>query len=226
MHLPANELEQFLRVQSALNNFIYAQLQRAAGREAKLPFRELPFDKQMEVREAFATNPEYVERFVAENPSNLSSDDLRVALSWRIPLAGEFYLIKHLKKHSIFISNAESPQVYGVVGLTKTLAEIIPADQLPLRINALLLPIGGKIVYDGLLPVLETDISRDDCQQLTAVYQSAKEGPGVLTALPEAETGDHILQSSPRPSRKRTASATTATKTKTPRKRKSAEEPV
>ena len=79
MHLSTSELEQFFRIQSALNNFIYAQLQQAAGRKPKLPFRELPFDKQMEVRETFAKDPEYVERFVAENPGELSADDREIA---------------------------------------------------------------------------------------------------------------------------------------------------
>lgn len=184
MHLPAHELEQFLRIQSAINNFIYVQLQQAAGREAKLPFRELPFEKQMDVREAFAANPEYVERFVAENPNALDDEDLEIALGWRKPLSGSFLLLKHLKNYSIFLSAGKTPAAYGVVGLTKSLSGFAPTKSLPVFLKAILLPFREKIVFDGLLFAEEAEFDSEFREQLTELYESVKARDGIITALP------------------------------------------
>lgn len=198
MHLSPSELEQFFRIQSALNNFIYAQLQQAAGREAKLPFRELPFDKQMEVREAFATNPEFVERFVAENPSGLSPADLEVVLGWRKPVVGDFYLFKHLKKHSIFLSCDDEPIAFGVCGLTNSLADAIPAAQLPVMTKAILLPFQGKIIYDGVLLSAPVSFGPGIRGAMNASYQAAKDRQGIVTSLPiETEPAPMIEESQP-----------------------------
>jgi hypothetical protein len=184
MHLPANELAQFFRIQSALNNFVYAQLQQVAGRKAKLPFCELPFDKQLEVREAFATNPEYVERFVAENPSGLSADDLEVALGWRTPVTGSFLLMRHLKNYSVFLRTGKEPVAYGVVGLTEPLSRIAPAKALPVFLTTILLPFRQQIVFDGLLFAEDATLDSNARNELKKLYQAVKERDGIITTLP------------------------------------------
>lgn len=210
MHLSTSELEQFFRIQSALNNFIYAQLQQAAGRKPKLPFRELPFDKQMEVREAFAKDPEYVERFVAENPGELSADDLEIALGWRNRVAGDFCLMKHLKKHSIFLLTADEPIAYGVCGLTNSLADAIPASSLPLFTRAILLPFRGKIVYDGVLLSLPVSLGSGIRSGLNTNYQEAKDRAGIVTTLPTSADARSQIESGKamKPAKKKTTGTT------------------
>ena len=207
MHLSASEFEQFHRVQSALNNFIYAQLQRAEGREAVTPFRDLPFTKQMEVRNAFLANPHHVERFVVENPQGLSAQDLEVALSWRNPLSGNFYIVKHLKKHTVFLSASDPPVAYGVVGLTQPIEEVLPEATLPIMVEAILLSIGGKIVYDGLLNAVNVTIGTGLKRELNESYRSAKER-GVIASLSAADDGAPVIEAtkkSARPRKKKVA---------------------
>jgi hypothetical protein len=212
MHLSAEAFQQFARIQSALNNFIYAQLQQAAGRAAVTPFRELPLDKQLEVRDAFVANPEYVERFVAENPSKLSSDDLQVALGWRQPLAGDFYLLRHLKKHSIFLSVTKEPIAYGVLGLTQPIEQVVQGKPLPLLLKAVLLPFHNQIVYDGALAPANIHFGPGIRKSLTADYNTAKERCGVVTALPTgAEPPVEVITTKPpKKATKRTTSRTKA----------------
>lgn len=223
MQLSAAAFQQFARIQSALSNFIYAQLQQAAGRPAVTPFRELPLAKQLEVRAAFVATPEYVERFVAENPGNLSSDDLQVALSWRKLLTGDFYLLRHLKKHSIFLSATAEPVAYGVVGLTVPIEDIIHSSHLPLLVATVLLPFHDQIVYDGLLGSKNVHFGPGIRKSLTADYNAAKERFGIVTALPTGDDEPEVVAETTKPKRKKSAAPTKRAKksaaTKTPASR-------
>jgi hypothetical protein len=223
MQLSAAAFQQFARIQSSLSNFIYAQLQQAAGRPAVTPFRELPLEKQLEVRDEFVAKPEYVERFVAENPSNLSSYDLQVALGWRKPLTGDFYLLRHLKKYSIFLSATEEPVAYGVVGLTVPIEDIIHSSHLPLLVATVLLPFHGQIVYDGLLGSKNIHFGPGIRKSLTADYNAAKERFGIVTALPTGGDEPDVVVETTRPKRKKSAVPTKRAKksaaTKTPASR-------
>lgn len=205
MQLSAEAFQQFARIQSALNNFIYAQLQQAAGRPAVTQFRELPLDKQLEVRAAFVANPEYVERFVAENPGNLSSEDLQVAFSWRKPLAGDFYLLRHLKKRSIFLSATAVPVAYGVVGLTMPIEDIIHSSHLPLLVTTVLLPFHDQIVYDGLLGSKNVHFGPGIRKSLNADYVAAKERYGIVKALPTGDDEPEVVAETTKPKRMKSA---------------------
>ncbi len=212
MRLAAETFQQFARIQSALNNFIYAQLQQAAGKPAVTPFRELPLQKQLEVRDAFVANPEYVERFVAENPDNLSSNDLQVALGWRKPIAGNFYLLRHLKKYSIFLSATEGHEsiAYGVVGLTQPISEVLLGRDLPIYLKAVLLPIHNQLVYDGLLAPANIMFGSGYRKSLTANYNAAKKRHGIVTSLPASDDASAVVLEASKSARK---------KSTTPRKR-------
>ncbi len=215
MHLSAEAFQQFARIQSALNNFIYAQLQQAAGRPAVTPFRDLPLEKQLEVRDAFVAKPEYVERFVAENPGNLSSEDLQVALGWRRPVAGAFYLLRHLKKYSIFLSATEVPVAYGVVGLTVPIEDIIHSSHLPLLVITVLLPLHDQIVYDGLLGSKNVHFGPGIRKSLNADYNAAKERFGIITALSSGDEPEVVIETT-KPQRKKSATPTKRAPKKSP----------
>lgn len=208
MQLSAEAFQQFARIQSALNNFIYAQLQQAAGKPAVTPFRDLPFDKQMEVRAAFVANPEYVERFVAENPQNLSSDDLQIALGWRKPVSGSFYLVRHLKKYSVFLTAGNMPTAYGVLGLTQPIAEVLANLPLPIMAEAVLLPFGDKIVFDGLLNAFSVTFGPGLRKSLTEEYNDAKDRCGIVTSLPTGDDEPEVVAETTKPKRKKSAAPT------------------
>ena len=63
--------------------------------------------------------------YVAENPAELSEADLAIVRGWRHRVAGTFYVMKHLRRHSLFVSDADST-VYAVLGLVSSIAEVVP----------------------------------------------------------------------------------------------------
>lgn len=182
MHLSPAEFQQFRALQSALNNFIYAKLQEAKGLTAQTPFGELPFTKQMEVRQAFATDHSLIDQFIALNPQNLSYEELETVGDWRKMLTGKFYVLRHLKKHSLFLTGAENSPVYGVIGLTQPIEEVIGPD-VPVLVDAILLPFLGRIVYDGLMERFPITFGPGIRRSLNDDYRDAKELGRMVTSL-------------------------------------------
>lgn len=184
MHLSSAEFELFRTLQSALSNFIYAKLQAARGLEAHLPFRDLPLAKQLEVREAFATDHSLIDQFIVENPGHLSYDELEVVGSWRQLVRGKFYIARHLKKYTVFLAADESRTAYGVVGLTQPIADVMGTDA-AILVEAILLPFQDRIVYDGLLQSYPLTFGPGLRRALNDDYRAAKE-QGILTSLAPA----------------------------------------
>ncbi len=55
------------------------------------------------IRQAIWEDDALLDAFITQNPAQLSAENLDLAASWKLRRAGEFFVYKHLKKHSIFI---------------------------------------------------------------------------------------------------------------------------
>src|SRR5581483_6209095 len=104
----------------------------------------------LKLQEALATHTDLIQQFVDENPFQLASDELAIVRSWRHVVYGDFYVFRQLKKYTLFLSVKDQPVVYGVVGLSQPIEELI-GRRLPAQAKALLLPFKEMIVHDGLL---------------------------------------------------------------------------
>jgi len=82
--------------------------------------------------------------FVAKNPARLKKQDLAIAESWKRAVAGYFYAVRHLKNHSIFVSEREPYRVYAAIGHQAELSVLLALtpDLYELR----LLPFESRIV--------------------------------------------------------------------------------
>ena len=80
----------------------------------------------------------------------MNQEELEITKNWKKAITGNFIILKHLKKHSIFLHN-ESNQIYAIIGLMQPIEEIAPKECLPVLVGTALIPFQGKIVYDGVL---------------------------------------------------------------------------
>jgi hypothetical protein len=111
----------------------------------------LPPQSRGKARDALYEHRELIGQFVTENPAGLSHDELEIIASWRHALVGRFYILRHLKTYTIFLSAGDKPyKAYGVLGLADPIEEVV-GPYLPILANAVLLPFKGQITYDGLL---------------------------------------------------------------------------
>ncbi|MFQ6076880.1 MAG: hypothetical protein ACE5Z5_12270 [Candidatus Bathyarchaeia archaeon] len=139
----------------------------------------------MKIRDALYDHTELIDSFVAENPFNFSSGELEIVAGWRYLVKGTFYLLRYLKRYAIFLDDKTPPRAYGVLALTNTFEEILGQEP-PIRLEAVLLPFKGKIVYDGFLVPYRIFFGRGIREELNDDYQEAKHRFGVITSLPPA----------------------------------------
>ena len=122
------------------------------------------------------------EGFIAENPAKLSDTDLNLASSWQYRVAGRFFIFRHLKKFTVFLSQENPPQAYGVLGLASPIREIVPWP-VPVLVDAVLLPFEDKIIYDSLLSPYSVSFGGGIRRGLNDDYRRVQEQGGVITTL-------------------------------------------
>jgi len=178
MQLDARDVERFYAIWMPLILFV--------NRRLRLVPRMLPADfagpwdihQVMTIRDAMWADDSLRDAFTAENPAGLSAENLAVVRSWRNRRPGTFFVLRHLKKYSLFI---EDSTVYGVLGLASPLDEVVPFT--PCYVKTVLLPFGGRIIYDSLMAPHNITFGRYIRAELERTYADAKERGAILTSL-------------------------------------------
>jgi len=101
-------------------------------------------------------------------------------LAYRV--AGQFYILRYLKKHAVFLTGREPPQAYGVLGLVSPIQEVIPMPP-PVLVDAVLLPFEDRIIYDSLLMPYRLMFGSGILRSLNEAYCRVQEQGGVTTTL-------------------------------------------
>jgi hypothetical protein len=146
-------------------------------------FRELPLEKNLEIRNAVYDNLDTIDAFVDSNPFHFSDEELEIILSWKNLVKGTFQLFRYLKKYAVFLDDSSPMRAYGVVALMDSFEEIL-GSSLPIMLKAVLLPFKGQIIYDGFLLPYRIYFGAGIRRGLNAEYQEAKSRYGIITSLP------------------------------------------
>lgn len=152
-------------------------------------FRELPIEKNLEIRNAVYENLDIVDAFVNSNPFHFSDEELEIILSWKNMVRGTFQLFRYLKKYAIFLDNSSPMKAYGVVALMDSFEDIL-GSSLPIMLQAVLMPFKGQIIYDGFLLPYRIHFGGGIRRGLNAEYQEAKSRYGIITSLPFTDEQD------------------------------------
>jgi hypothetical protein len=187
MQLPPEQTARFYRIWSALLHYVNEQQHLVPA----FPISEernglLPLSDELYLRNALWADETLRERFLSVNPAGLSSADLAVVASWRYRRAGSFYIVRALKKYTVFLSEDTPPRAYGVLGLS-TPIEDLARGPLPVLAQAVLLPFEDQIIYDGLLQWYAVVFGPRIRARLNAEYRNAQEREGVITTLEPAD---------------------------------------
>src|SRR5262245_10726924 len=198
MILPPQQAEQFYRVWFALLGYVNRQLHRVPS----LPSHPDPSwatrEDAIQLRDALWADDSLRQAFLAQNPAGLAPADLALVESWKHRRSGKFFVLRHLKKYSVLLErleeeDAETRRAYGVLGLERPWGDLV-GDKLPLLVEAVLLPFGHQIAFDGVLVHHPLSLVRgtllyhpwfgsEDRGALKRLYQDAQEREGTLTSL-------------------------------------------
>lgn len=190
MIVAPHETERFYRIWWPLLRYVNAQRQIVADLPVSPEDGSLAIKDAFDIRKALWEDDQLRAAFIAENPAGLSQSDLELVDSWRYRVAGNFFIFRFLKKHTIFIAEGASGDVYGVLGLVSPIEEIIDWP-LPVLVQAVLLPFEDRIIYDSLLAPYSLMFGSGIRGSLNETYRHARERGAVITALlPSSQPGN------------------------------------
>lgn len=183
MHLSPEDAALFYKLMFSLQFYASQQLKLQPAVKSLEAYAKLGQQDKLPVRDALYEQPALIDAFVQTNPADLSAAELAIVSSWKQFVAGDFTIERYLKKYSIWIDDSTPAKVYGVLGITHGLAEIIPQARLPIRVKAVLLPFKGRIIYDGLLSGYNLFFGSGISSSLQEEYMTAKQNGRILETL-------------------------------------------
>jgi hypothetical protein len=123
-------------------------------------------------------------RFLEANRELLTAEALHTLETWANHyVKGRFYVLRHLKQHSIFLLSGGRAKAYGVLGLTDELDKVIPKSALPAYVETVLLPYEGVVVCDGLVLADTTLVGPAVRREMADLYKEIKQSGDLITSL-------------------------------------------
>lgn len=154
-------------------------------------------DMSLQIRDQLFDHPEWIDDFMhAHHTHNTdyTEEELDIFLSWRSgAIKGSFYVMKHLKKYSVFMTEGKEDTVrlYGITGLSQPFSDLADQSQLPLMIKAVILPFKGRVIFDGLFLSYPIRLGPGIRSELNRLYSLAKTRYGVIEHLPFDSSAPH-----------------------------------
>jgi hypothetical protein len=190
MHLSAKEVERFYNIWFPLLYYVNQRRQLVEAFPATWGDASVAPEVAAPIRDALWEDDTLREGFIADNPAGLSQDDLALVESWKYRVTDNFFIFRHLRKYTVFLSGDSPTRGYGVLGLTGSIEEVV-GSYLPLYARTALLPFEGRIIYDSLVSVYSIHFGSGSRSGLNNTYRAIQERAGIITTLPP-DTGSNL----------------------------------
>lgn len=189
MNLQPDEVTQFYRIMHSLLFFVNQRKGISSEVSTLEEFVASGLDMKTASRNALYEDPELIEVFAKANPDHLCGEDIEIVRSWRKGhRRGNFFIERHLRKHSIWIGSGDdgNDTTFCVRGLSQPLDELIPKSALPHYVEAVLLPFKDHIVYDGFLGHHRISFGGSYRARLRETYMRAKQNGKLIESLTDS----------------------------------------
>ncbi|MBU2578543.1 hypothetical protein KKA09_00240 [Patescibacteria group bacterium] len=178
MNLPKEDVELFFKLHPALLQYVNQRLAIFPDIKTAEQLRTSGVENIGRVQTKLWKRKDFINDFVTENPFNFLKEELAIVASWKYALQGKFYIFRHLKKYSVFLTETEPIKAYGVCSLNTPLSEMF--WNLPVYTKAVLVPFQGHIIYDGILYSYATTFGPGFRFNLNEDYREAKNKFGII----------------------------------------------
>jgi hypothetical protein len=182
MRLSKKDADLFFELMLSLHLFVNKQRNIILGVDTLESYKKLTYSQKIQIRDTLIRDISLIDHYIEENPQHLSKENINIVDKWHHHIAGEFFIERCLKKHAIFILENK---VYGVIGLTENIEDVLWNVSLPVCVKAVLLPFKGKIVYDGLFERYNVHFGHGISSNLKETYLIAKQNENIINSLDE-----------------------------------------
>ncbi len=186
MQLPPDQVDRFYHIWFELLHYVHEKRHLAPNFPNTPEAMSISPDDALQLRKALWADDALRESFIAANPAGLPSADLAIVASWKYRVDGNFFIVRHLKKYSVFLSELPAAHAYGVLGLVSPIEDVVMYP-LPVYVHAVLLPFEGQITYDSLLEPYSIMFGPGFRSGVNDTYRNAQEREGIITNLEPAE---------------------------------------
>jgi len=183
MKLSKKDVDLFYRLYYPLLVYVNKKFEIIKSIDSPEDFKKFSIEEISKLRDRLYKHPELINSFIAENPLNFSTNELKIIGSWKEFVKGRFLVFRYLKNYTVFLDTDEFPKAYGVLALNTAFEEMV-GSYLPVMVEAVLLPFSGKIVYDGILFPYSMTFGGGIRRSFNDAYQEAKSRFGIITFLP------------------------------------------
>jgi hypothetical protein len=167
MKIPQEDTDLFYKLHPAVLYYVNQRLSIIPNIKSAESFRNSGLENIAQAWTKLWSRTDFIDEFVSDNPERFSSEELSFVLRWKHARQGKFYIYRHLKKYTVFLTEEEPTKAYGVLSLTDELSDSLP--YLPIYTEAVLLPFRDYILYDGILRPSAVTFGRNFCLSLDEV---------------------------------------------------------
>ena len=181
MSLSKTEIDLFFKLHPALLQYVNQRKKIFPDIKSGEDLRQAGVDFVGKPWTELWNDPTFIDDFVSENPEKFSENEIEIVRSWKHFISGNFYIFRHLKKYTIFLTEEYPARAYGVQHLNTPLDEMFLYP--PVYTKAVLLPLCGQIIYDGILQPHSITFGRGFQFDLNESYKEAKSRFGIIEKI-------------------------------------------
>lgn len=183
MNLPPADIDLFYKLHGSLLAYANRELKILPAGIAPDQVRKQPIQQVAKLRDACYEKLAVLGAYLATNPVRLPAEELLIIASWQHRITGQFYIMRHLKAYTIFMSIKTPEHLHGVLGLIDPLAVVMGGAPLPMMVDATLLPFRDRIIYDGIISPYRIFFGPGIRGNVNATYNRLKEREGIIEGL-------------------------------------------
>lgn len=181
MQLTETEYNKFVEIHPKLIYYVGIQKKMISKTTSLEQFLDLSVEEKYPIRNAMYENIHLLNDYLTANANQLSEEDKDIIRAFKYFKKGKFYVIKLSKKYAHFLGDKF---VYGVNALSEPFQNLF-GNNLPMMVEAVLLPFNGKIIYDGIVSSYSIRFGRGLKNSLKSEHAIAESKYGIITELPE-----------------------------------------
>jgi hypothetical protein len=181
MRLNEEEYYKYLSIHPKLVYYVGMRKKLISSETSLEEFMNYSVEDKYPIRNAMYENIHLLNDYIKENSESLSEEDKEIIRGFKYFKQGTFYVIKLTKKHALFFGDK---YVYGVFALNDPF-ELFWGNDLPVMVQAVLLPYKGKIIYDGIISSYPIHLGRGIRSSIKNDFALSEGKYGIITELPE-----------------------------------------
>lgn len=183
MRLNEQEYNQYIRIHPKLIYFAGKKLGLFPKNTTLENFLGWSVEKKYPTREALYENLHLLDEFIHEFSKELSKEDIKLIQQFRHFVKGTFVVVKLTPQHAIFMDDQFT---YEVLALNDPF-EMFWGNNLPVMVEAVLLPFKDKIIYDGIISSYPVVIGPGMKESIMHDFNRIVAQNGVISQLPVDE---------------------------------------